>query len=230
MLSLMALTVPVKADVIVAVQDASVTTNGTGFVDVLISSSVASELLTTTSFEFMINGSPTLNGSLEFLAEPDAPNYSPPDYVFGPATGNFVDSVLPSTAIFGGDMHGVGDTSVTITPTAQTLVRLNLQHTAIGDPALAVGSSFTIGLNPLGANDFSFWDDSDPDPSNHTLVSLGIDPESFTKLGTITITSAAVPEPSTFAIMAMVGVGVIGRKMRRRRLTRGENSSSRLLR
>lgn len=215
-LALLALSTSARADVIVAVQNSSVTTNGTGFVDVLISSSVASELLTTTSFEFLINGSPKLNGSLEFLQEADPVNFSPPGYVFGPATGNYADSLLTSTNIFGGDIYGVGDTSIAITGATQTLVRLNLQHNAIGDPTLAVGDTFTISLNPLGANDFSFWDDSDPDPMNHSLVSWTIDPSSFTSFGTITIASAAVPEPGTFAVLSIAGIGLIGRRLRRR--------------
>jgi hypothetical protein len=215
--ALLAMSVPSRAAVIIAVQDANITTNGTGYVDVLISSSIASEQLALTGFNFQITGSPGLTGTLEFLAEPDPLNVSPPNYVFGPGTGNYFDSLPSSTEISGGDSFAeFGDANVTITTMTQTLVRLNLLHTAIGDPALAVGSMFTIGLDPLAANDFSFWDDSDPNPDNHEPMQLDIHASSFANIGEITITSAAVPEPSTFAIMAMVGAGVIGRKLRRR--------------
>ena len=217
-LFLLTLCVPASAAVIISVQGGNVVTNGTGFVDVLISSSLLTEQLTTTTFAFEIGGSPTLTGSLEFVAEPDTANYSPPDYVFGAATGNYSDLVTVPTSISGGDSFEMGDTSVTITPTALTLVRLGLKHTAIGDPSLAVGSSFTITMNPPGLSDFQLVDNmSTPgDFLDDAYIDLAIDPTSSFS-GTINITSAAVPEPSTFAIMAMVGAGVVGRKLRRRK-------------
>ncbi len=218
LLCLLTLCAPAPGAVILSVQNANVTANGTGYVDVLISSSLAAEQLTTTNFAFNITGSPNLTGSLEFVAEPDPVNYSPPNYVFGAPTGNYVDSVTPSTSISGGDYFEIGDTSVTLTPTTQTLVRLGLKHTAVGDPALAVGSSFTITMNPPGVSDFQFIDNNGTPGvfGDDIITDLSLDPlSSFS--GTIMITSAAVPEPSTFAIMAMVGAGVVGRKLRRRK-------------
>jgi hypothetical protein len=75
----------------------------------------------------------------------------------------------------------------------------------------------------LGANDFSYWDNP-----NSMLAPLGVNASSFANTGTITITSAAVPEPSTFAVLAMLGVGAIGRKLRQRKVlqTNLETSSS----
>jgi hypothetical protein len=203
--------------VIVSVQNANVTTNGTGSVDVLISSSLASKLLSTTGFVFQISGSPNLTGSLEFLSEPIPLHVSPPNYVFGAATGNYFDSLGSSTEISAGDWFGAGDSNVVITTATQTLVRLNLKHTAIGDSALAVGSTFTIGLDSSAANDFSFWDNSDPDPGFHGPVSLDIAPSSLTNLGTITITSAAVPEPGTAGMLSLAAVALVGRRLRRGR-------------
>ena len=223
LLCLLTLSVPASAAVIISVQDANVVTNGTGFVDVLISSSSPDELLTLTGFEFQITGSPNGTGSLEFLHESNPANFSPPDYIFGAATGNYADNLLSSTSIYGSDSYQAGLTSVTLTGTPQTLVRLNLKHTAVGAPEAAVNSTFTIGLNPLGANDFSYWDNP-----NSMLAPLGINASSFANTGTITITSAAVPEPSTFAVLAMLGVGAIGRKLRQRKMlqTNLEPSSS----
>ncbi|MCX7397971.1 MAG: PEP-CTERM sorting domain-containing protein [Planctomycetales bacterium] len=218
-----------KSDIIITVQNANLTTNGTGFVDVLISSSLASEQLAQTTFAFSIGGSPNLRGSLEFLEELDDANYSPPNYVFGPATGNFGDFLNSPTEISGGDTFEAGETNVTLTPTAKTLVRLNLKHTAIGDPELAVGGSFTVSLSPPVSGHFSSVDDAGTpgDTLDDVFTPLNIDPlSSFT--GTITITSAAVPEPSTFAVLAMLGVGAIGRKLRQRKMlqTNLEPSSS----
>lgn len=221
---LLTLGVPASAAVIISVQGGNVVTNGTGFVDVLISSSSPGELLTLTGFEFQITDSPNGTGSLEFLKEPDPFNFSPPDYIFGAATGNYVDNLLLPTSIYGSDSYQAGSTSVTLTGTPQTLVRLNLKHTAVGAPETAVNSTFTIGLNSTGANDFSYWDNG-----TDQLESLVIHASSFTNTGTITITSAAVPEPSTFAVMAMVGAGMIGRKLRRKKVTTGGNSSSDLM-
>jgi hypothetical protein len=212
------LCVPASGAIIISVQNANVTTNSTGFVDVLISSTLAAEQLTTTTFAFNISGSPNLNGSLEFVAETDPGIYSPPDYVFGAATGNYADFLASSTSISGVDVFGLGDTSVTIGSATQTLVRLGLRHNAIGDPSLAVGNLFTITMNAPGSSDFtSVFDAGTPgDFDDDVTTDLSIDPlSSFS--GTIMITSAAVPEPSTFVLMAMVGAGVVGRKLRRRK-------------
>ena len=208
-----------KSDVIVTVQNANLTTNGTGFIDVLISSSVAIEQLAQTTFVFSIGGSPNLQGSLEFLEELDDLNYSPPNYVFGSATGNFGDFLNSPTEISGSDTFETGETNATISPIAMTLVRLNLKHTAIGDPELAVGGSFTVSLNSPVSGDFSSVDDSGTpgDTVDDVFTPLNIDPLS-SLTGTITITSAAVPEPSTFAVIAMFGVGAIGRKLRQRKM------------
>jgi hypothetical protein len=225
LLCLLTLSVDASAAVIISVQGGNVTTNGTGYVDVLISTSLLPEQLTTTTFAFEIGGSPNLTGSLEFVAEPDPATYSPPDYVFGGATENYSDSITLPTSISGSDSFEDGDTSVTITSTTQTLVRLGLKHTAIGDPSLAVGSLFTITMNPPGLSDFqSIFNNGTPgDFSDDVYTDLAIDPASSFS-GTITITAAAVPEPSTFAIMAVVGAGVAGRKLRRRKSTELQNA------
>ncbi|MFO0999028.1 MAG: PEP-CTERM sorting domain-containing protein [Planctomycetaceae bacterium] len=204
---------PAKADVIIDVQDASITTNGTGFVDVLISST-GTDLLTTTSFEFNIGGTPAANGFLEFQLESDDANYSPPGYVFGAATGNYFDSLLPADSMFGIDNYQAGFTSVTLSGTTQTLVRLLLKHTAIGDPNDSVGKMFTVSLNTGGATDFSFWDDmGTPSPLDDGPTSLNISPLSSS--GTITIASAAVPEPGTVAFLALLSTTYVARRFRR---------------
>ena len=60
-----------SADVIVTVQDASIVADGSGFVDILISSSAPIEFLSSATFEFAITGSPTPTGELEFLPTTD---------------------------------------------------------------------------------------------------------------------------------------------------------------
>jgi hypothetical protein len=208
---------PAEADVIIDVQDASITTNGTGFVDVLISST-ATDLLTATSFEFTIGGTPTATGSLEFQLESDDANYSPPGYVFGAATGDYFDALLPMDSMFGIDSYQGGFTNVTLSGATQTLVRLLLKHTAIGDPNDSVGNTFTVSLNTGGATDFSFWDDmGTPSPLDDGPTSLNISPLSSS--GTITITSAAVPEPGTMGFLAVLSTTYLVRRFRRTKKT-----------
>jgi hypothetical protein len=95
------------------------------------------------------------------------------------------------------------------------LARLQVEHIT-GTPLAAVGDTFTVKLiNSDNGMPGDFTDDSTQflDDSSNNLT---IDPLSYSGSGTITITSAAVPEPSTLAVLAFVSATFIGRRWRRR--------------
>ncbi len=197
----------VRADaaIMVSVQNATITANGSGFVDVLISSTPDVQL-GLTNFEFEITDPLNGTGSLEFIPSTD---FSPPNYVFGAATGNYFQSVTNSGVnITGGDIFGSGETNVPLTAASMTLVRLNVQHST-STPLAAVGSTFHVRLVNSLLTDFLSVDNNGTlgDNSDDTLTSLSIAPLSFTNLGTVTISAAAVPEPGTIGVMAILGQG-----------------------
>ena len=80
-----------------------------------------------------------------------------------------------------------------------------------------MGDTFTVKLiNDDNGTPVDFTDDS-TQFLNDTQNNLTIDPLSYFGSGTITIASAAVPEPSTFAVLAIASAAVIGKRLRRRK-------------
>jgi hypothetical protein len=207
--------------VIVEVGNASIAAGGTGFVDVWISST-GTDLLSSAAYEFKITGSAT-NGALEFSSSQLASEQGEPDYVFYPDTdaANFFaapDAVAP-THLLGGDSIAMsGPTAITLTSTKQLLARLELVHVS---PVNAIGDQFTISLintNPLLPSDPGY--DPLADSSlflDDNFTPLSIASASFSGSGTISITSAAVPEPGTFAALGLAALAGGVRHLRRRR-------------
>jgi hypothetical protein len=207
--------------VIVEVGNASIAAGGTGFVDVWISST-GTDLLSSAAYEFKITGSAT-NGALEFSSSQLASEQGEPDYVFYPDTdaANFFaapDAVAP-THLLGGDSIAMsGPTAITLTSTKQLLARLELVHVS---PVNAIGDQFTISLintNPLLPSDPGY--DPLADSSlflDDNFTPLSIASASFSGSGTISITSAAVPEPGTFAALGLAAFAGGVRHLRRRR-------------
>ena len=202
--------VPLSAAIIVQVQNAFIATNGIGYVDVMIRSTSTEDLFLA-GCEFEISGDATdgdlLFRSTQLSTEIDVPGVI--GYVFGNLpTGNFFATTgSPFLTLIGGDFLNALP-AISLTSTQQLLARLEVQHTS-STPLDAVGNTFTIGLVNNGFTEFH----------NDDLGTLSaIDPASFqsSNFGTVTITSAAVPEPGTFAMLAIAGAGFIGRKWRRR--------------
>jgi hypothetical protein len=217
------LSVPAAAfgDIIVDVQDASISAGGTGFIDVLISST-GTDNLYLTSYHFEITGS-VANGELQFRPNAFQTNVqqsvvAPVPYVFSGDTnsGNFFanrqDPTL--TQIIGGDSTLSG-TGISLTSTQALLARLQVEHIT-GTPLAAVGDAFTVKLiNDDNGTPVDFTDDSTYFLDD-SLNNLAIDPLSYSGSGTITITSAAVPEPSTFGVLGFASIAFIGKRWRRR--------------
>lgn len=215
------------ADIIVDVQDASISAGGIGFVDVLISSTNTNPLQFA-SYEFLISGS-ILNGALRFRSPQLSTEQSvmgPPEYMFFGDTdpGNFsaVRNPLNFANLTGSDSTGsimniAGDLN---TGVFKLLARLELEHVT-ATPLAAVNDTFSLQLiNNTGIDPFDPFDDSTLFLDD-TLSVQDIDASSFASIGTITITSAAaaVPEPSTFGLLAVVAVGGLCRRIRRRSAT-----------
>lgn len=222
---LMAMTAPVTADIIVQVQNASIAAGGTGFVDVWISSTSSDDLYSS-GFEFEITATGPngiSNGSLQFRADIDQSNSEqvdagPPDYVFFGDTdpGNFSATRQDpdTTRIVGGDIKSTA-INATIDTTQRLLARLEIEHLT-GTPLAAVNDTFSIMLKNSLFTEFQSVNNQGTigDLSDDTNTSLIIDAVSYANVGTITITSAAVPEPGTFALMGLVAAGGLYRRLR----------------
>jgi hypothetical protein len=211
--------------IIINVESKNFTAGGLGFVEVYISSDETTvDEISLANYEFQIT--PTgpngiANGELKFRLDADQSTDEQTDstYVFFPDNTGITTVVSPNQlTIQGEDTDGSGN-NVLLTATPKLLARFELVHTS-ATPSLAVGDTFTIGLinNDLGnadpLDDSTFFADNS---LNVLTYQVGSDPSAFVNFGTITITSAAVPEPSTFAVLAMVGAGVVGRQLRRRK-------------
>jgi hypothetical protein len=193
-----------SAGIIVNIQDATIAAGGTGFVDVLISST-GSDDLAYFGFEFQISA-PTLNGALRFSAvqsgsetTAQSPDY---DYVFLGDSINFsaVRQDPDEQRLVGGD---AASANVSITATQLLMARLELEHVT-GTPLAAVGETFTVSLLPGPNTEFL---DENFDPVNLFSSSSG----------TITITSAAaVPEPGSASVLLASSVVGLWWKRRQR--------------
>lgn len=183
-----------SAGIIVDIQDATISAGGTGFVDVLISSTGTDDLV---NFQVELQlSAPTVTGSLRFNAvqsdsETTAQSPLDYDYVFLGDSINFfaVRQNPDEQRVVAGDS---ASSNRLIGGTQLLLARLELEHFAFSP--LAVGETFTVSLLPAG----TYFEDE--------LGPLTLD--SFNS-GTITVTSAAVPEPaSATVLLAGSAVGV----------------------
>jgi hypothetical protein len=195
-----------SAGIIVDIQDATISAGGTGFVDVLISSTGTDDLASFT-YEFEISA-PTVNGALRFSAIQNSSETTAtsPDYVFLNDSQAFIAARQDpdEQRLVGGD----GATAnVSITGTQLLLARLELEHIT-ATPLAAVGDTFTVSLVPGLNTDFL----------DENFISLTQEPFSS---GTITITSAAVPEPASATVL--LAGSAVGLWWKRRKHRKPEN-------
>lgn len=200
-----------SADLIITPQDATISSGGSGFVDVFISST-STDNLSIAGYEFAITGS-IANGSLQFSSTAQQSNseQSLSNYVFFGDTspGNFtaVRQDPVTTSLVGGDFTASGG-DVTVTTTPVLLARLEIEHVT-GTPLAAVGDTFQLAL--VNSANTSFLDSS--------FSPVNVNGASFSNFGTIHISGpASVPEPGSLALTGIAFTAVAGwRWIRRKR-------------
>ncbi|MEZ6092530.1 MAG: PEP-CTERM sorting domain-containing protein [Pirellulaceae bacterium] len=204
----------VNADLIIDVQNASLNAQGIGFVDVYLTGEVG-DTLGAFGYEFNIAGATAQSGDLQFRVvqlDSEQNESGPPPYVFlGDTDPGSFNSVQGGNAVtlVGGDALASLD-SVPVNGEF-LLARLELQHVG---PLVGTSHDFTVSLN--AASPFTFFDrDFDPGTNDPGVTD---DYGSFTALsGTVTVSSAAVPEPSSLAMLSLIAIGgSLARKMRQK--------------
>jgi len=199
-----------RADLIIDVQDATLTSGSLGFVDVFIRSD-GTDLLNLASYVFQIQKI-SGDGALQFQASSGAPSPSQSNseqslnnYVFFPvaSSANYgVNRLDPDlTRAAGGDFI---TPNVMLNGTDRLLVRLELQH--ITPTPLFSFSEFRVFFANDLANEFE-----------NSFNRVGINAASFSNFGTITVAPTAVPEPSSMLLMSLGLVGTAAWRRRRKR-------------
>lgn len=185
-------------ELIIIVQDATMTEgSNTAFVDVFLSGQ-AGDTLGRFGYEFTISGAVAQSGDVQFRltqSNSEQTEAGPPSYVFlgdtDPGNFNSVRSGGDPVTLVGGDFLNSLD-SVPVNGTF-LLARLELEH--VGAMSLP-NHQFTISLNPANS-EF----DRDFDPGTN-VPGISDNYGSFTSLsGTITVNAAAVPEPSSILLL-----------------------------
>ncbi|MEZ6132744.1 MAG: PEP-CTERM sorting domain-containing protein [Planctomycetaceae bacterium] len=197
-------------DVIITVGDATVVSGGTAFVDVFVRhDGTGSDQLGFYSFQsFLTTTGPTL---LDFVPIQPDPQVSDPDYVFfGDSTGPPVGSGFkspPTNNFF--NAYSAADaslTDVTLPATDVLLARMQVADSNVLTPV--PGDTFTVTFDDLTA--------AFADSTLSSFLGINLADSDFT--GTVTIASAAIPEPSAFSLLliGLVGFGVRSHQKHRR--------------
>lgn len=203
-----------RGDLIIEVQDASVTPGGQSFVDVTIWSDSGIVNLNDFSISVGITGSIT-NGQLLFSAGQmsDADMSGLSDYVFstsrlsGGDTSFYSTTVTtPPPTIVAADAtlppFGSPNQGVSIGTASLLLARLNVSHTFTSTAADSLGDTYTLAVNSPSGD--TYFEDKDGNPVAFTIGRAGL----------LTVT----PEPSV-AILGGVAACVTAFWLRRRRAT-----------
>lgn len=186
-----------RAALIVTVGNLNLREGGSGFVDVMISSSDGSDLLDLFAIDLLISPGPGVTSQLKFFdlggGIPSDTHLTDSDYLFSGDGLGFGGLLLSSTLYSGGD--GTSSGSGVSVPTTDTLL-VRLEVTAATSSPPVVGDTFTIGV------DFAEFSD----PSFEEILFT-----SFPGTVTITSSSAVIPEPASMAIWAiLLAVSMIG--------------------
>ena len=194
--------------VIIEVRDTTMSAGTSSFVDVWLTGDPG-DTLEEFGYEFSISGVTPQSGDLQFsLVQSDSevteagvpPFDTSPPYVFLDDSEGFNAARTSAVTLTGGDILAADQQDRSVAGTF-LLARLELTHEgSLFNPS----HDFTISLVPGG----SFFDRDADDP--------GISLLAFTQFsGTVTVTSAAVPEPSSFALLGLAAA--VGGYARRRR-------------
>ncbi len=169
-----------NGDIIVKVQDNTITAGGTGFIGVLISSS-GTDILTYASYDFNISviGGPV--STLEFTSPQDLTEDTDTSYVFSGANFGINPITLTNSQFVADDGHTGAGTTLS---SEFLLARPDLTHIlGLGQLAVdAAGEQFQITLDELSPDTLFLNENGDP---------LAIDAVNSHLTATITVTSAA---------------------------------------
>ncbi|MCA9061535.1 MAG: PEP-CTERM sorting domain-containing protein [Planctomycetaceae bacterium] len=212
-------TTKVHADLIITFENSTVSSGGTGFIDVFIGSTGSDDLVLV-GYEFSIAGADA-NGSLQFRDTLNQIDDEQNDsrYVFAGDTDplNFLAARQDPTVtgLAGTDFaNSLTDVTLSSFDAPRLLARLELEHVTT-TPSAAIGDTFAISLIPVG----SLFQDS------AMVLNASTDSLPFSSIpGTITITSAAVPEPSSLMFVGITAAFVIGRVRLQQRRSSGSST------
>ena len=214
-------------DIIISIESKTITAGSANeYVDVFIEGDTG-DTLGRFGYEFQISGAGPQSGDLQFRTSYDKTNpanplnqtnseQNDPTYVFYNDTDP-VDNFTAKRGALGTDPLSLvgGDQLASLDFVDITgpflLARLELQH--IG-PVSPGSYAFTISLN-LSSPVTEFDQDYDPlTATSYTSGQISVAPGS----GIITVNAAAVPEPSSMALLAVGGLVAVVRHRRRKRI------------
>lgn len=198
-----------SGDIIISIESKTITAGSANeYVDVFIEGDPG-DTLGQFGYQFDITGANASSGDLQFQAVQSLSEQgiaTPFPYVFF----DFPDPVainsqpLNDTTLTGGDVVGLPANSVSIDGKF-LLARLELQHVGPFNPG---SYDFNISLNTTSLSTFF-----DRDVFSNFYTSGQISATS----GTITVNAAAVPEPSSMALLAVSGLAAVVRHRRRKK-------------
>ena len=200
-LSILFLSNAASAGIIVDVQDAQLTSGGTGFVDVLVRSDGPDTPIQLFSYLFEITNPVGNVGSLQFSDTQSIAETGDANYIFAGDSTAVPPGVTPTTIL--GDDATASFLDVNLTTADRLLVRLDVEHILPGgvDPTLAVGDQFSIVPDFSDPFSFFFEDGGFTGPTINQGLSSG---------GTVTFAFSTVPEPSSVLVLlgltSMVGL------------------------
>ena len=202
-----------SAVLIIDFQSGTITPGGEQTIDVFLSSDAAQpEGIFLYDLSFVVNGSPTGDSSMTFVDPLNEDFIEEANYVF---FGNSLNADNPPSAVF--DITDEGDIALALDETSDglniqvsstpvLLSRLSFQHNlASQTPESVNGDEYeiTVGRDPMF--DVAFEDEFG-DPVNFE----------FGDRGFLTVQAVAIPEPGSFALMSLLGMGCVSMRRRRR--------------
>lgn len=217
-----------RADLIITIPDVVVSPGGSGFLDVIVSSN-GTDSFQNYFLDFSVNGPAQAASPINFVESAippiSAPQVFESNYIF---FDDSAEAVSPIGIDFASESS--------LFPGTNDLINVMDETDSFADRtiALADGEFLLARLNfvaPLNATPGNVYDvslDFDPMDLTEFLDEFG-DPVVFTppSSGSITISAAAVPEPSTFAVMGCgLGCFLIHRRRKRRELGMRSGSTS----
>jgi hypothetical protein len=223
LIALAGVAVPARADFVISIGSTTVPQGGTGAVDVFLSSTASSaspDLLNNLGFTLQITGP----HELQFASTQDFSYLNSSKYVFSgdsndqstSSPGGFVQTTTYANDTFVGSDSTFSGNPVSLSASSGQLLLASLSLNAL---ITNVGDTYTIGLVPsMGDGSTSSSMSTFFDNLNFS-TGAEISAVPFTSVaGTVTIGTAAVPEPSTIALgLTAVLIMSSAYAMRRRR-------------